>query len=121
MSMRNPVAERVRRGRRPAIARRATDADVVPPHTGIDRNTLPWSLGADRAARPLPAIGGKQARWICEYCYVMTFRDDPPPSWGTVVGTGAVCGDCRERIEGDGGYAVVPAGAYAEGADPRSG
>jgi hypothetical protein len=69
----------------------------------------------------LPAIGGQQARWICEYCYVMAFRDDPPSSWGTVVGTGAVCGDCMERIEADGGFSVVPEGAYAEGVDPRCG
>src|SRR5262245_16334754 len=98
MSMRNQMEESMRRGRPSIIVRRATDADALPTHMAIDQNTLPWSLRADRTDRPLPAIGGKQARWICEYCYVMAFGEYPPPSWGTVVGTGAVCGDCQERI-----------------------
>src|SRR3982751_3131090 len=106
MSMREPLADRAGRARRPGIARHRTtgqpptrtDAAALP-HPGIDRGTLLGTRGADGTARPLPAIGGQQARWICEYCYAMAFREDPPPSWGTVVGTGAVCGDCRERIE----------------------
>jgi hypothetical protein len=81
---------------------------------------VPFTRSFPGVARPLPAIAGQQARWICEYCYAMAFGDYPPPSWGTVVGTGAVCGECRERIAADGGYAVVPEGAYAEGPDPRS-
>jgi hypothetical protein len=66
----------------------------------------------------MPVIGGKQATWICEFCYTLAFGDSPPASWDTVWQS-SVCGDCRERVAADGGYAVVKCGAYAKGPDPR--
>jgi hypothetical protein len=56
--------------------------------------------------------------WICEFCYAMLFDDQLPESWEWIWQS-AVCPECRERVERDGGYFVVVAGAYAEGPDPR--
>jgi hypothetical protein len=68
---------------------------------------------------PMPTIGGRQVKWICEFCYTMLFTDRLPDGWDWIYQS-AVCPECRERVAQAGGYHVVVAGAYAEGPDPRS-
>lgn len=57
-------------------------------------------------------------QWLCEFCYMRAYTDRLPLSWEWVWQS-AVCPDCATRVQGDGGYAVVKGGAYAEVPDPR--
>jgi len=79
-------------------------ADVVVP-------ALIAEVRHQRAASAMPA-------WLCEFCYARLYVGRLPASWTTVFGC-AVCNECQPRIAQDGGYAVVPCGAYAEVPDPR--
>ena len=57
--------------------------------------------------------------WTCEFCHVQTDENPLPPTWD-FVWQSAVCPACQERVKADGGYSVVPAGAYAgDRPDPR--
>jgi hypothetical protein len=66
----------------------------------------------------LPTIQGRKVNWICEFCFKMLTCDRLPDSWDRALQS-SICPECQPRVERDGGYAVVPGGAYAEGPDPR--
>lgn len=58
--------------------------------------------------------------WVCEFCFEKARGAILPEDWLLVWGC-AVCPVCHRCVEQDGGYMVVPGGAYAGDAlDPRA-
>lgn len=59
-----------------------------------------------------------QQPWICEFCFKTYYGDHLPGGWD-FAWQSAVCPDCYQKVEQDGGYSVVPGGKYASSPDPR--
>lgn len=56
--------------------------------------------------------------WFCEFCYKTDYSNMLPSKWD-LVWQSAVCPECQERVAKNGGYGVVPCGAYATKPEPR--
>lgn len=81
-------------------------------------------VAAHKAAEQERGVGDVGRRfpwtWCCEFCYIVVLEGNLPKDWD-LVWQSAVCPNCQNRVEADGGYAVVKGGAYSDGrTDPRS-
>lgn len=57
--------------------------------------------------------------WVCEFCHRRNHDRYLSHGWQFILQS-AVCPDCAPRVMADGGYTIVPGGAYAAGTpDPR--
>ncbi|HUW34212.1 MAG TPA: hypothetical protein VM223_21605 [Planctomycetota bacterium] len=76
--------------------------------------------GSHVAAMPTATTpdAGSEHKRICEFCFRAFYGQELPKEWD-FVWQSAVCPDCRERVQREGGYGVVKGGAYATIPDPR--